>query len=890
MASRFRWILFSLIAGCAAHPVAVAPPHPAAVKPIVVAVEPAAAVKDPKASLLLDQIEPQVSLTPSTSSADSSSAPPIESVRLFARSRIAMLDGRRADAADLLEQAIQLDPGSFELHKSLGDLYSLASDSRGIEQWERAAELQPDRLDLQIHLGRHYLDQGELSKASEHLRLALLTTDYRQEDPADGEADFLLARTLQQEGYDRAALEMYERLLGRLQNASFGARMNAQLASLMAHPDLLSQHIAALYEKNEAYRPALALLRALGLREPTNFELQARIVRDTAAAGDRQAAVHGAAELAARFHADRPSLDLLREIAGKDGAQVLREMHRRDPEDRQLVYALADLLRSTGGLPEARKLLDDATRDWPDDVRVLRRRVEVLQAEKDLRGAAAAVISALARMPDHEFELAPIWDSLSRPAENGRLRLTDVEAIVVASPAEGARLLLLARTAEAAHRDALERDALRRAVDQRPVFAPAWREMLALIWGDSSRTITEKVTASAILCADAGRAGNPELAAELRGQALLDEGKAEPAAMAFAAAVKAGDRAPELYLNFAAVLHAISDDKGAESLLERVIHDRPLIADGYLELYGLYSKLNEPEQARVVLNQWLASDPDSITAQRLQAREAMARGQSQDAERLLLDLLDRSDSDPDVLAAVTRMYAETGRLAELATKFRQRLFVEPWNFTLAVALAEVCEQQTKIPEALRVLDGARAAAATDADLLYSLSAVYSRLSDNGRSERVLADVLKIDPGYAGANNDLGYFWADQGRNLAAAEELVARALRSEPENLSFLDSMGWVLYKRGKFQEALERLTRAANPLSTADPVVLSHLGDTLYRLGDPKHAAVEWQEATRRLDEEPDNDRSDLKQLRTELQKKRKQLEAGQAVTVSPVGEVAGQ
>jgi Tfp pilus assembly protein PilF len=157
------------------------------------------------------------------------------------------------------------------------------------------------------------------------------------------------------------------------------------------------------------------------------------------------------------------------------------------------------------------------------------------------------------------------------------------------------------------------------------------------------------------------------------------------------------------------------------------------------------------------------------------------------------------------------------------------------------------------------------------------------MGEGSLSERLLLEVLKLDPSYAGANNDLGYTWAEQGKNLTQAEMLVRKALQAEPENLSFLDTMGWVLYKRGRFDEAMQSLVRAA---LLADPVVLDHLGDSLYRLGDRARAALQWRQATQRIAELHEEDRDDRKQLRQQLLLKQKQADAGQPVEVAPVAE----
>ena len=110
------------------------------------------------------------------------------------------------------------------------------------------------------------------------------------------------------------------------------------------------------------------------------------------------------------------------------------------------------------------------------------------------------------------------------------------------------------------------------------------------------------------------------------------------------------------------------------------------------------------------------------------------------------------------------------------------------------------------PEAIRVLDASRTAMGNDPDLLYWISSQYVSVDQPQTSEDILAKVIALDPRHAAANNDLGYSWADQGKNLDRAESIIRLAVEEEPDNESFLDSLGWVLYKRTKFGEA--RLVR----------------------------------------------------------------------------------
>jgi tetratricopeptide (TPR) repeat protein len=191
--------------------------------------------------------------------------------------------------------------------------------------------------------------------------------------------------------------------------------------------------------------------------------------------------------------------------------------------------------------------------------------------------------------------------------------------------------------------------------------------------------------------------------------------------------------------------------------------------------------------------------------------------------------------------------------------------------------------ENRSADAMRILDAARAAVAKDPEELYYIAHLYDRLENKRSSEEVLRDVLKLDPMNVSASNDLGYLWADEGRNLIEAESMIRHAVTSEPQNAAFLDSLGWVLYKRGKFDEAHRHLDESVKRVPQADPVVLDHLGDVLYRLNQPQAAMQKWKLSLTRLDDSGPG-REDLKSLKLLLRAKIKQQETGQPVNVAPV------
>ena len=117
-------------------------------------------------------------------------------------------------------------------------------------------------------------------------------------------------------------------------------------------------------------------------------------------------------------------------------------------------------------------------------------------------------------------------------------------------------------------------------------------------------------------------------------------------------------------------------------------------------------------------------------------------------------------------------------------------------------------------------------------------------------------------------------WAERGVKLQEAEALIRTALKAKPESPPYLDSLGWVLYKQGKFEDAAKALEDAAKAEPESDPLMWDHLGDAYWRLSRPKDAAKAWETAAKIIKArgEADGD-ADLKRVEGKVQS----VEAGQ-------------
>jgi len=126
-----------------------------------------------------------------------------------------------------------------------------------------------------------------------------------------------------------------------------------------------------------------------------------------------------------------------------------------------------------------------------------------------------------------------------------------------------------------------------------------------------------------------------------------------------------------------------------------------------------------------------------------------------------------------------------------------------------------------------------------------LSVAYINLNEYAKGEAELEILFQLDPDEAGVNNDLGYLYADQGKNLEKAEAMIRKAVQEEPDKAAYLDSLGWVLFKRGRFKDAVDPLEKAVQNLTDGpDPTIYEHLGDVYFQLQETQKAKAAWEQA----------------------------------------------
>ena len=211
-----------------------------------------------------------------------------------------------------------------------------------------------------------------------------------------------------------------------------------------------------------------------------------------------------------------------------------------------------------------------------------------------------------------------------------------------------------------------------------------------------------------------------------------------------------------------------------------------------------------------------------------------------DAIALLQPIADKFGSDPFVNARYVDLLSRMGQKEKAETMARQQAKFGTRN---TIASAEALIQSDDPQAAVALINDALKTKPDDIDLQFELGSAYERAGDHASAEKEFLQILQNHPDHAQTLNYLGYMWADANQNLDRAVEMLTRAVKQEPRNGAYIDSLGWVYFRQGKLDLA-ERYLSDASRLLPRDATVKEHLGDVLAKRGDYKRAIEQYRTA----------------------------------------------
>ena len=233
-------------------------------------------------------------------------------------------------------------------------------------------------------------------------------------------------------------------------------------------------------------------------------------------------------------------------------------------------------------------------------------------------------------------------------------------------------------------------------------------------------------------------------------------------------------------------------------------------------------------------------DPDNQFARLLMAQQMADLAQNDMALANLARI--PSDGVYGQLARLTEasVIEEQGNAETAIDRVRQVVDMDPNNASLHQRLGDIHRRHGQFRESRDAYMSALDLGSDSGGLHRSLGVSLERLGETRAAETHLLRAIEINPSDAYALNYLGYWWADEGRNLEEAIDMIERAVSKRPDSGFFVDSLGWVHFRLGDPVTAVRYLERATE-LEPSDPEITGHLGDVYWVLGRRDEARYKW-------------------------------------------------
>jgi len=286
---------------------------------------------------------------------------------------------------------------------------------------------------------------------------------------------------------------------------------------------------------------------------------------------------------------------------------------------------------------------------------------------------------------------------------------------------------------------------------------------------------------------------------------------------------------PEAAMLLAAALDAAGQKDDQIQTLERTLEYNPTFYRAALRLAELYERERRyPEAADAYARAAAVNSRIDVSTQR--AAALINAGKAAEARDILQASIKKSASPDAVTLYMLGQAQRALKDFDGATATVQKLkSTYPSDARGGYLDALVLRDRGQYEQAITAFELVMNRASRDGSLVYEYASLLERAGRLADAERALRGVLSKDPEDANALNSLGYMLADHGQRLDEAVDLVQRALKIEPANPSFLDSLGWAYFRQGKLDLADAPLTQAAERLPTSS-TVNEHLGDLRFK------------------------------------------------------------
>jgi tetratricopeptide (TPR) repeat protein len=738
-----------------------------------------------------------------------------------ARGQALLKDKKFQEAVLEFRSALQIDDNLADAHWGLANAYEgLQRYQEAFEEMRRTAELDANNLDVRVRLGNYYLVGGKQS-ASSVAEAERLAKEVLAKDPNHIEGHILLGSVLFAQDKKQEAFAELNRAVEldpkRIESYLSLARFYVQTKDLAAAEATYQRAISISGGSALAHYEYGKFLVGANRPDAAEAEFNYAVQADP---NNREARF-----ILASFYLVNKRLD-----KAEESYKALAELDQNKPEGRSV---LGDFYSAIGRLDEAMAIYREVIAKSPDYMQARYRVSELMLGRGDLGGAKNEVDNILKHDASDRQAIilkARIGIQAGQPSDL-KVAIEDLREVLRQEPNSRAGLFFMAeanfRLGQIDQARVFAGDLERNYPDYLP--AKLMQVQINLTTGDAKAALQLATQLQERLAkATPDRDTSPQLLAELKAKALIAHGSAalqlrdtKTARQDYMASREAAPGNPDIYVNLAVV--ALAENKVDEAI---GFYNNALAIDGahFEALRGLtniYAGQKHADQAHARIDQAIASQPNNASLHFLKGRiygfEMNAKGAEAEFRRAV-------EIDPNYLAAysaLAALFVNTNQQQRAIEEYRKIVERRPENPAIYTLIGMLEMNQQNIDAAI---ENYKKALAQDQNAIF-------------------------------AANNLAWLYAVYGKgNMDEAVRLAQSAVQASPEVPSFVDTLGWVYYKKGLYGPATEQLKKAVAVDETtarrnnvsASPTYRYHLGVALAAKGDKAAARREIETALR--------------------------------------------
>ncbi|MCF8326660.1 MAG: tetratricopeptide repeat protein [Bacteroidales bacterium] len=296
----------------------------------------------------------------------------------------------------------------------------------------------------------------------------------------------------------------------------------------------------------------------------------------------------------------------------------------------------------------------------------------------------------------------------------------------------------------------------------------------------------------------------------------------------------------------------IGDKEASFQHLRQAVGNKELTIDAKVEvLMSYYSNPSRSDslkkQEDILLEELLKAHPKNPIAHSLMGDFYLKNNQNEKALASFEKVLEMDSTRYPVWEQILKLNFQQGKYEKTKHYAERAIELFPGKPILYFLKGNAHSRLSEPQKAIKTLENGLYFISNKnlkMDFYASLGDQYNKIENYKASDNAFERALNIDPENTYVLNNYAYFLSVRGEKLSKAYKMSKKVVEKHPENATYLDTHGWVLFQQEKYEEALKYLDKALKNASNKSSEILEHYGDCLYMTGEKDKALQYWKKA----------------------------------------------